>query len=147
MFLRLIDLIEALSTFLIIVPLCHLCQLQLEPFSVPALIEAVRNKFSGDVCQDICVCCHIFGQCARKSLRLLTKVADNLPNSLLGDRLRIEKCLVSHAAPASLPCLQPPLQSNLMSNAIKFTEEGEVELMVQLKERTQEALSVGESVD
>jgi len=55
-----------------------------------------------------------FGQAARKSLHLEIEIQDDVPHYVLGDETRIRQIL-----------------TNLLANAIKFTAEGEVRLVVE----------------
>ncbi|MGK0188945.1 MAG: signal transduction histidine kinase [Verrucomicrobiales bacterium] len=50
----------------------------------------------------------------RKSLRLSAEISDEVPNTVIGDSTRLRQILM-----------------NLVSNAIKFTEKGEVKIMVE----------------
>jgi two-component system sensor histidine kinase/response regulator len=59
------------------------------------------------------------GKANEKGLEFLAQVAPGLPPSLVGDPLRLGQVL-----------------TNLINNAIKFTEQGEVRLGVELAERT-----------
>jgi two-component system sensor histidine kinase/response regulator len=54
-------------------------------------------------------------QAASKGLELIVHVEPNVPDALIGDPIRIRQCLL-----------------NLVSNAVKFTEEGEVVVHVKL---------------
>ncbi len=62
---------------------------------------------------------------AEKGLRLVSLVDDHLPGVLVGDPLRIEQILL-----------------NLLNNAIKFTEQGEVDLRIRLGEQDGQRVSV-----
>ena len=54
-----------------------------------------------------------------KSIEILCRIADNIPSYVKGDPLRLRQVL-----------------TNLMSNATKFTEAGEIELTIQVEEET-----------
>jgi signal transduction histidine kinase/CheY-like chemotaxis protein len=56
-------------------------------------------------------------EAARKNLQLIVSIADNVPRTLVGDRVRLGQIL-----------------SNLVSNAIKFSENGDVEISCGLSE-------------
>lgn len=58
-------------------------------------------------------------QAEAKNLALVTEIAPDLPTCLLGDSLRLEQVLI-----------------NLVGNAIKFTEHGEVRVRVEVAEKT-----------
>ncbi|MBS4098418.1 MAG: response regulator [Sulfuricella sp.] len=64
-----------------------------------------------------------------KGLELLFQIAPDVPRRLLGDPLRLGQILV-----------------NLASNAVKFTEQGEVTIRVQLLERTNQQVALRFSV-
>ncbi|MBI3891149.1 MAG: response regulator [Candidatus Wallbacteria bacterium] len=64
-----------------------------------------------------------------RGLEVLFDVSSQVPASLTGDPLRLGQVLV-----------------NLMSNAAKFTEKGEIELSVKLLQRTGDELKVGFAV-
>jgi len=53
-----------------------------------------------------------------KGLELVFDVASNVPNALVGDPLRIGQCLI-----------------NFANNAVKFTERGEVDIVVRMRDR------------
>ncbi|TAK44159.1 MAG: PAS domain S-box protein [Betaproteobacteria bacterium] len=53
-----------------------------------------------------------------KGLELVFDVAPNVPNALVGDPLRIGQCLI-----------------NFANNAVKFTEHGEIDVLVRMRER------------
>ncbi|HNP49697.1 MAG TPA: ATP-binding protein, partial [Bacteroidia bacterium] len=60
-----------------------------------------------------------------KSIQLVTKLDSQLPEALCGDPTRLSQIL-----------------NNLMSNAIKFTSEGEVSLSIQLRSKRDEQVTV-----
>lgn len=64
-----------------------------------------------------------------KGLSILLDVATGVPESVVGDPLRIEQILL-----------------NLIGNAIKFTEHGHVEVRVETKSETSEAIELNFSV-
>lgn len=57
-----------------------------------------------------------------KPIHLLINIDDKIPNTLIGDGLRIRQIII-----------------NLMSNAVKFTESGYIQLSVQIEEERDEA--------
>lgn len=61
--------------------------------------------------------------CHEKGILLETDIDPNVPNVLYGDSLRISQICI-----------------NLISNAIKFTEEGSITLKIALQERTEDSL-------
>ncbi len=63
------------------------------------------------------------GSAAAKGLKLSHQIQDDVPNSLIGDSVRLGQIL-----------------SNTLSNAIKFTETGEVRLSVILVEKTEKSV-------
>lgn len=68
----------------------------------------------------------IFAQTAQsKGLKLSCETSDEMPNVVIGDELRVSQVLL-----------------NLISNALKFTKEGEVKLSVSLREKTQNSAVV-----
>ena len=67
------------------------------------------------------------GKAAESNIDLLYKVSPEIPNQLLGDRLRIHQIL-----------------SNLISNAIKFTHKGSVLVSVALATESPESFQVGD---
>ncbi|PKL75291.1 MAG: hypothetical protein CVV27_16145 [Candidatus Melainabacteria bacterium HGW-Melainabacteria-1] len=64
-----------------------------------------------------------------KGLELLVRMPVDLPTAYIGDRLRLEQVLV-----------------NLISNALKFTPAGEIELCITLLDQGPEAIQLGFSV-
>ncbi len=60
-----------------------------------------------------------------KGLRLTCRIAENIPASLLGDSLRFSQILL-----------------NLVGNAIKFTEHGEISITLQLLEETPDTVTL-----
>jgi PAS domain S-box-containing protein len=81
--------------------------LEREPFGLRNQIEGLVHTMSG--------------QARDRSLRLETSVADDVPDWLAGDPLRLRQILV-----------------NLVGNAIKFTAQGEVAVGVDLEEQNGE---------
>ncbi|CAH2030163.1 ATP-binding protein [Trichlorobacter ammonificans] len=65
----------------------------------------------------------------RKGLLLTTSIDDTVPDSLCGDQLRLKQILY-----------------NLLGNAIKFTEQGEIGVRIELVERSGEAVQVRFSI-
>ncbi len=63
--------------------------------------------------------------CRQKGLELLLEVQPNLPEEYLGDSLRLTQVL-----------------TNLLANAVKFTEHGSVELNIEAHEVTQDYVSL-----
>ena len=62
-------------------------------------------------------------QCQAKGLELVTTVDEKVPNYLYGDVIRIKQCVL-----------------NLLSNSVKYTERGKIELAVCLEEPFEEGL-------
>ncbi len=62
-------------------------------------------------------------QAAEKGLELLFDIAQDVPDALLGDSLRLSQMVI-----------------NYVNNAIKFTDAGEVEIVVRTVERTADAV-------
>jgi signal transduction histidine kinase/ActR/RegA family two-component response regulator len=90
-----------------------------------AKIEAERlelEEVSIDVRENVDTVRQIFQIVAsEKSIDLRHVVADDVPKSILGDPVRLRQVLL-----------------NLVGNALKFTNEGEVEISVTCRERTQQ---------
>ena len=57
-----------------------------------------------------------------KPIHLLINIDDKIPNSLIGDGLRIRQIII-----------------NLMNNAVKFTESGYIQLLIQIEEERDES--------
>lgn len=74
-------------------------QLEEKPFSFYQFMERMNNQFNAVV--------------ARKGLRFSMNVAENIPDKLIGDELRLTQIL-----------------NNLVSNAVKFTSQGYVGIEV-----------------
>lgn len=74
-------------------------QLEEKPFSFHQFMERMNNQFNAVV--------------ARKGLRFSMNVAENIPDKLIGDELRLTQIL-----------------NNLVSNAVKFTSQGYVGIEV-----------------
>lgn len=68
-------------------------------------------------------------RCHQKGLELLLDIHDDVPENVYGDALRLSQVLM-----------------NLLGNAIKFTEKGEVELSVNLVKRSTEDCTLAFSV-
>ena len=68
-------------------------------------------------------------KCAEKNLELLFKVSNKIPSQVIGDPLRITQILINYA-----------------NNAIKFTDEGEVILALDLEEELDDGFFVKFSV-
>lgn len=68
-------------------------------------------------------------QAHRKSLELITEVEPGVPDMLIGDPVRLRQILL-----------------NLLSNALKFTEQGEIVLNVKADEESPEAIGIHLSV-
>ena len=64
-----------------------------------------------------------------KGLELLFDVSSDIPHALLGDPLRLGQVLI-----------------NLLRNAVKFTERGEIRLISELLERTGDKVKLRFSV-
>lgn len=74
------------------------------PFSIRGLLQSVETLFSR--------------KASEKGIHLLTQVADNVPDTLVGDATRLTQILV-----------------NLIGNALKFTEKGQVRILVTVLNR------------
>ena len=68
-------------------------------------------------------------QAEEKGLKLLFQFANNIPNFLIGDSLRLEQVLL-----------------NLTGNAVKFTERGEIQVFVEKIARTEDLVRLKFSV-
>ncbi|OHC34281.1 MAG: hypothetical protein A2Y50_10875 [Pseudomonadales bacterium RIFCSPLOWO2_12_59_9] len=77
-------------------------QLSLEPLNVREMLQELDASMRP--------------QAELKGLRLLRRVADDVPQMILSDRVRLHQIL-----------------RNLLSNALKFTDQGEVELQVSIE--------------
>lgn len=77
-------------------------QLKLEPLNVREMLQELDASMRP--------------QAEQKGLRLLNLVADDVPQYILSDRVRLHQIL-----------------RNLLSNALKFTDQGQVELQVSIQ--------------
>jgi signal transduction histidine kinase len=71
------------------------------------------------------VASRIGDKASAKGLYLAVKVADNVPDTLVGDPARLAQILISYA-----------------SNAVKFTERGRITVNVSVRERTETAVTL-----
>ncbi len=92
-------------------------------------IEAGRLELESvpfNLAEDIEETVRAFGPKAHgKGLELLCEIVEGVPGSLVGDPVRVRQVLV-----------------NLLGNAIKFTEHGEVSIQVELGERSEDRLKL-----
>ena len=84
-------------------------------FSVREMVGDVTDLFAAN--------------CAEKSLKFKTEIYPDVPDTMLGDPLRIKQVLL-----------------NLVSNAIKFTQKGEVKLTVRTEKQRASAVYVAFAV-
>jgi signal transduction histidine kinase len=74
---------------------------------------------------------HVGDKAANKGLKLALKLADDVPHTLVGDAARLGQILISYA-----------------SNAVKFTERGQITVSLSVRERTETAVTLcGEVTD
>jgi signal transduction histidine kinase/CheY-like chemotaxis protein len=81
-------------------------ELEIQPFSPAEVVEDVADLFAA--------------RAADRQIELIVEVANDVPEAILGDRLRLRQIV-----------------ANLVSNAIKFTERGEVHVAVRTQRATE----------
>jgi two-component system, sensor histidine kinase and response regulator len=86
---------------------------KLEIVSVKYLLASLVNDTVNIVCMRI----------GEKPLRFLTNIDGNIPNSLIGDEVRLRQILL-----------------NLLSNAVKYSEEGHISLTITVEKRDAEKI-------